>query len=75
MYKYPIGFLEPEEESKTKFSDEYLTFKKLLDKWVYELMKMDLSLTNHNTIDHVVGVNHLSLNIGRQLKPWDYPLI
>lgn len=75
LYKYPIGFLESEEERNTKFLDEYLIFKNVfLDNWVYELMKMDLSLTNHNTIDHVVGVNHLSLNIGRQLKILGLPI-
>ena len=36
--------------------------------WIYELMNIDISLTNHNTKDHVVGVNYLSLYIGRQLK-------
>ncbi|MCF6466687.1 HD domain-containing protein [Clostridium sp. Cult2] len=75
LHKYPIGFLESEEERNTKFLDEYLIFKNaFLDNWIYELMKMDLSLTNHNTIDHVVGVNHLSLNIGRQLKILGLPI-
>lgn len=75
LYKYPIGFLESEEEINTKFLDEYLVFKNaFLNNWIYELMKMDLSLTNHNTIDHVVGVNHLSLNIGRQLKILGLPI-
>src|SRR5699024_9450776 len=32
------------------------------------------SLTSHNTVDHVVGVNHLSLNISRQLKALGLPI-
>ncbi len=75
LNKYPISFLNFEEEEKTNFIDEYLTFKNVfLNNWIYELMKLDLSLTGHNTIEHVVGVNHLSLNIGRQLKHLDLPI-
>lgn len=75
VYKYPISFLKPEEEYKIKFLDEYLNFKNaFLNNWVYELMKIDLSLTSHNTVDHVVGVNHLSLNISRQLKALGLPI-
>lgn len=75
LYKYPISFLDEKEEKGTKYLREYLNFKNaFLDNWIYELMKLDLSLTEHNTIDHVVGVNHLSLNIARQLKFLDLPI-
>lgn len=75
LYRYPISFLNPEEERESKFLEEYLIFKEaFFSKWIYELMKLDLSLTNHNTLDHVVGVNHLSLNIGRQLKNLGLPI-
>lgn len=69
LYKYPISFLDEEEENESKYLEEYLNFKKaFLGSWIYELMKLDASISGHNTLDHVVGVNHLSLNIGRQLK-------
>lgn len=75
LYKYPISFLNEEEEKESKSLNEYLTFKdSFFNNWIYELMKLDLSLTNHNTLDHVVGVNHLSLNIARQLKDLGLPI-
>ena len=75
LYKYPISFLNESEEKNTKYPREYLNFKKaFLDNWIYELMKLDLCITGHNTIEHVVGVNHLSLNIARQLKALNLPV-
>ena len=75
LYKYPISFLSEKEEKDTNYLKEYLNFKTaFLNNWVYELMKLDLSLTGHNTIEHVVGVNHLSLNIARQLKSLNLPI-
>lgn len=75
LNKFPISFLTTEEEQDTKFLREYLAFKDgFLNNWIYELMKMDLSLTGHNTLEHVVGVNYLSLYIGRQLKKLNLPI-
>lgn len=75
LNKYPISILTAEEEQKAKLLPEYLKFKDgFLNKWIYELMKMDLYLTGHNTLEHVVGVNYLSLYIGRQLNKMDLPI-
>lgn len=75
LSKYPLHFLTYEEEKESKFIDEYLKFKNtFLNNWIYELMKIDLALTNHNTIDHVIGVNYLSLYIGRQIKKIGLPI-
>lgn len=75
LHKYPISFLKEEEEKNTKYLEEYLNFKKaFLDNWIYELMKLDHSIYKHNTLEHVVGVNYLSLNIARQLKKLNFPI-
>jgi len=72
-YIYPLEFLTKEEEKNC--SNEYKLFKKaFLDNWIYELMKIDLDLTGHNTLEHILGVNHISLYIGRQLKTLNFPI-
>lgn len=37
-------------------------------------MNLDMAITGHNTLDHVIGVNHLSMYIGRQLFKLGLPL-
>lgn len=72
-YIYPLEFLTEEEEKSC--SNEYKVFKKaFLDNWIYELMKIDMALTGHNTLEHILGVNHISLYISRQLKMLDLPI-
>lgn len=73
QYYYPLVLLSEDEEKEV--SKEYLDFKKIYFKnWIYELMKIDLSLTGHNTLEHVLGVNYISLYIGRQLKKLNLPI-
>lgn len=75
LYKYPITFLTKEEELSIKNKDEYLKFKNLYkSNYLFELMKLDMFLTGHNTLEHVAGVNYLSLYIGRQLKKLGVPI-
>lgn len=75
LNKYPIDFLTEEEETNTQSIKEYLKFKNaFLENWIYELMKIDKSITGHNTIDHVIGVNYISLSIARQLKQLNLPV-
>ena len=73
--KYPLVFLTKEEKRDCKYIYEYQKFIDVFfNNWIYELMNIDISLTNHNTKDHVVGVNYLSLYIGRQLKKLNLPI-
>lgn len=73
QYQYPLEFLTDEEEKD--ITNEYFIFKRaFLENWIYEMMKIDLSLTGHNTLDHVLGVNHISLYIGRQIKKLGLPI-
>lgn len=75
LCKYPLEFLTSEEENGSKSVNEYLKFKQLfIDNWIYELMKIDLDLTGHNTLEHVIGVNSVSLYISRQLKQLNLPI-
>lgn len=70
-----LEFLTEEEVEGCKSKEEYLKFKKIfVDNWVYELMKLDYAITGHNTVEHVMGVNKVSLNIGRQLKKLNLPI-
>jgi len=72
---FNLQFLTEEEEKTSNYLDEYLKFKQVfIDSWIYELMKLDLVLTGHNTLEHVMGVNNLSLYIGRQLKEFNLPV-
>ena len=72
---FNLEFLTEEEEKTSNYLDEYLKFKKVfIDNWIYELMKLDLVLTGHNTLEHVMGVNNISLYIGRQLKKFNLPV-
>lgn len=69
-----LEFLK-EEEINSSSKDEYLKFKEIFtNNWIYELMKLDFALTEHNTLEHVLAVNNLSLYIGRQLKKLNIPI-
>lgn len=74
LHKYPVSFLTKEEEENIK-NPEYFHFKEIFFKnWIYELMKLDQCITGHNTIEHIAGVNNLSLYLSRQLKNLEIPL-
>lgn len=75
IHNYPISLLSLEEEKELIQAKEYLIFKEIFkDYYIQELMYLDMVITGHNTLDHVVGVNHLSMYIGRQLHSLNYPL-
>ncbi|RKD29144.1 nicotinate-nicotinamide nucleotide adenylyltransferase [Thermohalobacter berrensis] len=66
--KYPLNFLTEDEENNLVNPNEYKKFKKVFrDNYVYEMMKLSQEITRHNTLDHICGVHHLALYIGRQL--------
>lgn len=72
---YPISFLTLEEEDNLSFTNEYFNFKsKYSELYIYEIMYLDQLITGHNTLDHVIGVNHISMHIGRQLKALGLPV-
>ncbi len=73
--KYPISFLTGEEELNKNISKEYFTFKNIFNNcYINELMHLDMVITGHNTLDHVIGVNHLSMYIARQLYAIGLPV-
>ncbi|NLX60992.1 MAG: cytidyltransferase [Tissierellia bacterium] len=73
QHHYSLEFLTKEEEKDV--TKEYFVFKKaFLENWIYEMMKIDLSLTGHNTLEHILGVNYISLYIGRQIKKLGLPI-
>lgn len=72
---YPISFLNSEEEKNLKPSHEYFIFKsKYKELYIQQIMHLDQLITGHNTLDHVVGVNYVSLYIARQLKALGLPV-
>ncbi|MDR7855800.1 cytidyltransferase [Tissierella sp.] len=75
IQKYPISFLTVEEELNLNISQEYYSFKSaFIDYYIYELMNLDMAITGHNTLDHVIGVNYLSMYIARQLYELGLPV-
>lgn len=72
--KYGLKLLEDHEISSLE-DDEYTRFAKYLDhEYVYEMMKMNQDLIGYSTLDHICGVHHLAVKIGRQLKHVGLPI-
>ncbi|MFA7412638.1 MAG: HD domain-containing protein, partial [Tissierellaceae bacterium] len=72
---YPISFLTSEEELDKNMDKEYFVFKDVFyDVYINELMHLDMAITGHNTLDHVIGVNYLSMYIARQLYQLKLPV-
>ncbi|MDX9916627.1 MAG: cytidyltransferase [Gudongella sp.] len=44
------------------------------NRYVYELMQLDLAATGHNTIEHVIGVKDVAMHISLQLQQLGLPL-
>lgn len=75
LEKYPITLLAEDEESILQENHEYFKFKKIFKKtYIYEIMYLDMIITKHNTLEHVIGVNHVSMHIARQLKELGFPI-
>lgn len=73
--KYPLIFLSAEEERKLTNTSEYRRFKKIFqNNYIYEMMKLNQEITQHNTLDHICGVHFLALHIGRQLYKSGLPV-
>lgn len=67
--RYAIRFLTEKETESLEDASEYLKFRDFYERdFVYEMMKLNQTLTGYTTLDHVCGVHHLSLSIARQLK-------
>lgn len=73
--KYPLQFLSSEEEAELENPIEYKKFIKAFDDfYVYEMMKLNQEVFGFNTLDHICGVHHLALYIGRKLKKAGIPV-
>lgn len=73
--KYGISFLTEKEENSLTRPKEYFIFKKSFNEYyINELLHLDMAITGHNTLDHIVGVNYLSLYIARQLYELGLPV-
>ncbi|WP_352418916.1 cytidyltransferase [Proteiniborus sp.] len=73
--KYPLSFLNSEDEKSSASIAEYRKFKKVFNNsYVYEMMKLHQEVTNHNTLDHICGVHYLALFIARQLHNYGLPI-
>lgn len=75
LVAHPMQLLTETEERYPDIHPEYFTFKReFTENFIYEMMKIDLSVRGYNTIQHVVLVNALSMHIARQLKATDFPI-
>lgn len=75
QYKYPINFLDQDEENHLENSDEYKKFiKAFKHNYTYEMMKLSKEVMNYTTLDHVCGVHYVAMYIARQLKNINIPI-
>lgn len=75
LVEHPMQLLTDDEERYPDIHPEYFTFKReFTENFVYEMMKIDISVRGFNTIQHVVLVNALSMHIARQLKAQNIPI-
>ena len=72
--KYALNILTDEEIAHLE-DDEYVRFTEFLDnEYVYEMMKMNQDLIGYSTLDHICGVHHLAVKVGRQLSHLNLPI-
>lgn len=72
--RYALNVLEESEIERLE-DDEYQRFIGFLDEeYVYEMMKMNQDIIGYSTLDHICGVHHLAVKIGRQLKHLKLPI-
>ncbi|WP_242837254.1 nucleotidyl transferase family protein [Alkaliphilus transvaalensis] len=68
IQRFPLKLLTQKEEIFYHVSEEYRHFKSAFEKeFLYEMMKLNQEVLHHNTLDHISGVHHLALFIGKQL--------
>ncbi|KAB3531260.1 cytidyltransferase [Alkaliphilus pronyensis] len=72
---YPLQFLTPDEMEDYRVSQEYRGFVNFFkSEYIYEMMKLNQEVIGHNTLDHICGVHHLALFIGKQLFNTGIPI-
>lgn len=72
---YPIKFLTEGEIRGLESDEEYVKFLKAFKRdYIYETMKLNGEVFGYNTLEHICGVHHLSLYIGRQAKLKNLPI-
>ena len=65
---YDINLLSDEEVVSKGFTDEYLTFSKLVkSNYVYEFMRLSSDISPFNTLGHISGVHYVAMYTARQL--------
>ena len=75
LSQYPFELLKEEEINDLEDSSEYRLFERAFnDEYVYEMMKLNKSVTKHSTIDHIAGVHYLAMYIAKQLKNSGIPI-
>ncbi|WFD11334.1 nicotinate-nicotinamide nucleotide adenylyltransferase [Tepidibacter hydrothermalis] len=73
--QYPLNFLDKNEIDSLDAKSEYTRFLRYFNnEYIYEMMKLNQEILNHNTLDHICGVHHLALGIARQIKNLGIPI-
>ncbi len=73
--KYPLNFLSESEANLLDNKDEYdRLIKAYKEDFIYEIMKLSIEVEGFNTLDHVCGVTHIALELGKGLKAAGLPL-
>lgn len=73
--RYPLRFLSHEEEKALENPWEYRRFfQGFSQDYIYEMMRLSQEVMGYNTLDHICGVHHMALSIGRQLQKMGLPV-
>lgn len=75
LSQYPFKLLSEKHISEMETDSEYRAFiSAFKQEYVYEMMKLNRSVTKHSTIEHIVGVHYLAMFIAYQLYDVGVPI-
>lgn len=72
---YDFQFLSDEEASVFESFQEYRRFKRVFVKeYIYEMMRLNAEVTRFRTLEHIAGVHHVAMTVGKGLYKAGAPI-
>lgn len=72
---YPLRFMTDDEQAALEKPAEYRNFlHSFLGDHVPEMMRLSRELFGYNTLEHICGVHHIAMMLGRQFKKLGFPI-
>ena len=72
---YDFMFLSDEEAASFESYREYQRFKRIFSReYVYEMMRLNAEVTPFRTLEHIAGVHHVAMTVGRGLYEAGVPI-